>query len=157
MIWKSVFGVVSLVLGMFFLVTGTRQVLTPWEIRITGEFRTVTSSGPLVAVLLLQAWGLFLLGVGLIASRGIPGSTKWLRRALAVAHTSGVVGACYWLSAMTRKAQRYGRHHFDWEFLWLPLGPIAYSLVCQNVVHSLSTTNKEVQELRGSMYRLKKV
>lgn len=165
-LFRRMFAVVALVIAAFFAFAATSQQKHPWEAQYTGELRTVTSNEAVVAVLGLQAVASALAAAGLLIrlpqpwerSRTCMPPAQQSRFLVATSVILAAFGALYWGSAMYHSIAKYGYAvGAKWELIWLPLGPVAYSLVCWHVLSSLEGTWKELQELKGLGYNHKKV
>jgi hypothetical protein len=165
-LFRLLFGVGAAALATFFVYAAWQQQAAPWQVRYTGELRTVTSQGGSVAALALQGAGLAAAAAALLA--GLPGRGArarsclpaprhtWLLLAAAAAVTAGA--GAYWAVALHANVRKWGRANgFHPELMWLPAGPVAYCLLCLYFTHSLSTTSQELQKLQRLRYRFKKV
>jgi hypothetical protein len=152
--------------SLFFLYASYQQHVHPWEVRYTGELRTVVGKHAVTFVLFVQAASMAWAALGLFWKLPKPGQIERgcmpasiTAQAFLTSSVAGALSGCaFWGHAMRANILKHG---YDlgatWELLWLPLGPLAYSLVCVWLMYSMVGTGKEVRDLRQMAYAYKKV
>jgi hypothetical protein len=164
--FRRMFAALGLALAAFFTYAAIQQHLHPWEARYTGELRPVTTATSVVAMLGLQACALAACSWGLLLqlpkpwerSRTCMPPAQQSRMLVGGSVVGAAVGCLYWSAAMYHSIRTYGYAvGAKWELVWLPLGPLAYCLLCWSVLASLGTTSKELQQLHKLAYDYKKV
>ncbi|KAI8476044.1 MAG: hypothetical protein J3K34DRAFT_516954 [Monoraphidium minutum] len=170
--FRAVFGAGAAGGAAFFGYAARAQAARPWEVRYTGELRTVVSGGGVVAALLAQSAALAAAAAALLlrlpprpgtaAAAGPapppPDGGAPARRALAAAALAAAGAAAYWGGALARSLRRYGPDHgAHWDLIWLPLAPLAYVLLCWYVIRSVAGTRAEIDKLRRMTYSFKSV
>jgi hypothetical protein len=179
--YRALFGLGAAAFAAFFLHAAREQSVRPWEVRYTGELRTVADGGAVVAAFLVQAASLAAAAAALLARlppapRSRAAALARLRggcgggclppaaggaaagAALAAAALGAAAGGAFWAAALRRSVRRYGwERGAHPELLWLPLGPPAYVGVCWLVLRSVAATGREIERLRQLTYTYKKV
>eukprot|EP00877_Chromochloris_zofingiensis_P010545 jgi/Chrzof1/5744/Cz16g14080.t1 len=164
--FRAIFGTGALGLSLFFFCAATQQHAHPWEARYTGELRSVTQHQHVEAMLFLQGMAMLATAFGLLTQlpkkgeidRGCMPAGSQIKAALWTGTAFALVGAVYWGTAWWRNYNKHG--HIvgaNWELLWLPFGPLTYSLICHHVIHTLTSTGQELQALQKMTYPLKAV
>ncbi|KIZ07561.1 hypothetical protein MNEG_0398 [Monoraphidium neglectum] len=164
--FRTIFGAGAALIAAFFLYAANEQAARPWEVRYTGELRTVVTSSGVVGAFLIQATALAAAAVGLLLRLPRPGERERgclpvagaARGALAAGALGAAAGAAYWCAALRRSIAKYGPEDgAHWDLLWLPLAPLAYVALCWFVMHSVASTGKEIEKLRKMTYNYKAV
>jgi len=161
--WRAVFCVGAAFLAAAFFIMACEQHSLPWGQPVTGKLRASKfSSSSMEVALAAQAIAMAGAVVGLysgIPPRGaapergcLPASIMqymWLCLALAIS-----CGCCvYWLAVHWKMVALFGVSlGARYSLLWVPLAPPAYILLCIWVIFSLSSTGKDVQDLKKLRY-----
>lgn len=164
--FRAMFGAIALLAATFFAHAAYSQSIHPWEARYTGELRTVVQSRSVILILSLQAASLLLAALALLRrlprkqqrERGCApaGITTWAL--IAAAAAAAAAGAVYWAAALRRSVAKYGAElGAHWDLAWLPAAPLGYVMLCGYVVHSVTSTGREVEKLKRLAYNYKKV
>lgn len=162
----TLFGVGAAGLALFFLYATLQQYSSSWMVRYTGELRTVASQKGVLAALAAQSAALTIAAAAMLASvpgrgqfdRGcMPGSLP-IKLCLWASAVAAAGGGAYWAAVLRTSTLRYGWED-GWkpELLWLPLGPLAYCLLCVHTTYSLTSTGRELLQLQRLRYSFKKV
>lgn len=167
--FRALFGAGAALGGAFFLYAAHEQAVRPWEVKYTGELRTVVTSGGVVTAFLIQAAALAAAAAALLRRLPRPGRAGRARDGclpggaapaapLAAAAAGAAAAAAYWGAALRRSVVQYGpQDGAHWDLLWLPLAPLVYVGLCCYVSHSVAGTAKEIEKLRRMTYSYKKV
>ncbi|KAL6757258.1 hypothetical protein V8C86DRAFT_2629564 [Haematococcus lacustris] len=164
---RRVFGGLASALSAFFAWATWSQCVDPFGQQYTGELKAVVPGAGAAAVVLgLQAVACAATAWGMLSQLPRPGELargclpapyqQWLL--LTLGSLASLPCTVFWLVAHRRLDVLLGRGlTARWHLLWVPLLPLALSLVCSWVMWTLGNSGRQVAELRKLRYQHKKV
>ena len=157
-IWTGVFAALAGLLGAGCWYLAMQQTIDPWGLRHHAYFYHTLEAYCVSAGEACNGVSFLLNGIVLVIhAYDIPKMSvhAWQKSLLYVSVLCVTATAVFWLIACTRAAAYQEDSIFDlWRYMWLPLGPVAYLLLCCYLLSTFGRTQRDIDALRGSMYNL---
>ena len=156
--WTIVFAALAAVLGAGWLYLSWQQMVDPWGFRHHAFFYGVAGQRTVAFGEACSSFSLLLSAGALVTSRRTSSNSRHIEAHVPMLFGATACALCvglYWSYALY-KAGQYQDTSLLYlvRYIWMPCGPLLYTVLVRYLLHSFRCTARGVAALRASMYNL---